>query len=253
MSPTAPTLPTGASLGFSYEFGVDIDLTPADAPTWQPIRRCSAIAPTVKPITADASTYDDFGAPNDQKTSESWALAFSALVNRLATGQYAPEIEALKAYTEPDAVGQLAVAHVRWYDKPVSGLANPADAYEGYAYVTIDRGKSGNADAGSWAVTLTGQGKRLAITNPFTGWGATIPTVTAATPSGAAAGALVTLTGTQFLGATLVKFGTVTATVFSVMGGSTIVAVMPAGTAGAADVTVTTPAGVSTALPYVRA
>ena len=251
--PVSPTLPAGAALGFSYEYGVDIDLTPGGAPTWQPLRRSSDIAPSVKPITNSQATYDDFGAPNDTKISESWDLKFSVLVNRLASGLYAPEIEQLKTYTEPDAIGELAIAHIRWYDKPVAGTANAGEAYEGFATVTIDRAATGNADTGSWTISLAGKGKRLKVANPFTGWGAAAPTVTGATPNGAAAGALVTVTGTGFLTATSVKFAAVSATVYQILGNSTIVAVMPAGTAGSTPVTVVNPTGTSNALPYVRA
>ena len=253
MSPVAPTLPAGAAIGFSYEYGVDIDLTPGGAPTWQTLRRFSDVAPSVKPITTSQASYDDFGAPNDSKISESWDLKFSVLVNRLTSGLYAPEVEALKTYTEPDAIGESAIAHIRWYDKPVAGTANPGEAYEGYATVAIDRAATGNADTGSWSITLTGKGKRTQIANPFAGWGAAAPTVTAATPSGAAAGALVTITGSGFATATSVKFAAVSATVYSVLGGSTIVAVMPAGSAGSAPVTVVNPTGTSAALPYIRA
>jgi hypothetical protein len=251
--PTAPTLPVGAQLGFSYEYGVDIDLTPGGAPTWQPIRRASVIVPGVNPITSSAQTYDDFGAPNDQRTSESFTLAFSALVNRLASGAYAPEVEMLKTYTEPDAVGALAIAHVRWYDKPVAGVANPGEAYEGYGTVGIERANTGNADTGTWNITITGQGKRIKIANPFTGWGAAAPTVTGASPSGAAAGALVTITGSNFQTATSVKFLAVAAPVFTVIGGSTISVLVPAGTAGSAPITVINPTGTSDPLPYIRA
>ncbi len=253
MSPVAPTLPAGSALGFSYEYGVDINLGTPASPNWQPIRRISAVSPSVKPITSDAQTYDDFGAPNDQKTSESWDLKFSVLVNRLGSGLYTPEVEALKAYTEPDAIGSLSIAHVRWYDKPAAGTANPGEAYEGFAYVSLERANTGNADTGTWTITLTGQGKRTKVANSFTGWGAVAPTVVSATPSGAAAGALVTISGSGFLTATSVKFAAVSATVFSIVGGSTIVAVVPAGAAGSAPVTVVNPTGTSNALPYVRA
>jgi len=250
--PTAPTFPAGTAVGFSYEYGVDINLGTEGAPNWQTIRRPSDIAPTAVPITKDMSSYDDFGAPNDGKISESWALGFSVLVNRLSSGLYPPEFEKLKAYTEPNAVGDLSVAQVRWYDKPYAGTPNPNDAYSGFATVTIDRGATANADVGSWKITLTGKGKRTQITNPFTGWGATAPVVTDATPSGAAVGALVTITGSGFLTATSVKFLAVSATVFSIVSGSTIVAVMPAGVAGSAPVTVINPTGTSNALAYTR-
>ena len=253
MSPTSPTLPAGSQLGFSYEYGVDIDLTPSSTPTWQPFRRISAVVPTVTPIMANAQTYDDFGAKNDSRTSEDWTLAWSLLVNRLsASGLYLPEVEALKTYTEPEAVGELAVGHFRWYDKPSRGPANPNDAYEGYATVDLARGNSGNADTGMWNVTLTGRGKRVKISNPFTGWGAAVPTLLSALPSGAAVGELVTITGTGFVGTTLVKFGAVTAPVFDVVGDATLVVVVPAGVAGSAPITVTNATGISAALAYTR-
>jgi hypothetical protein len=72
------------------------------------------------------------------------------------------------------------------------------------------------------------------------------PTVTGLSPaSGPAAGATpVTITGTNFTGATAVKFGTTAAT-FSVTNATTIAATVPAGT-GTVDVTVTTSGGTST-------
>jgi hypothetical protein len=253
MSPTAPTLPAGSQLGFSYEYGVDIDLGTPGAPVWQPLRRITAVTPSVTPVMAAAQTYDDFGADNQTRTSESWTLAFSELVNRLSsTGAYTPEVEALKALTEPDALGALAIGHFRWYDKPAAGPANVNDAYEGYATVGLERANSGNADVGMWGFTLTGVGKRIKITNPFGGWGASKPSVASALPVSAAVGTLVTLTGANFATATGVKFGAVSATTFSIVGGSTIVAVMPAGTAGSAPVTVINPTGTSDALEYIR-
>ena len=78
------------------------------------------------------------------------------------------------------------------------------------------------------------------------------PVVTAATPSGAAVTEIVKITGTSFTGATAVKFGATAATAFVVDDSTTIYATVPAGTAGAANITVTTPAGTSTAFTYTR-
>ena len=57
-------------------------------------------------------------------------------------------------------------------------------------------------------------------------------------------GTLVTITGTGFIGATAVNFGTTPATSFTVVSNSTITVDSPAGT-GAVNVTVTTPNGTS--------
>ena len=74
------------------------------------------------------------------------------------------------------------------------------------------------------------------------------PTVLSVSPNnGTAAGATpVTITGTNFTGATAVTFGGVAATSVVVVNATTITAVTPAGTAGAVNVAVTTPAGTGT-------
>jgi hypothetical protein len=72
------------------------------------------------------------------------------------------------------------------------------------------------------------------------------PTITALTPTQgpAAGGTQVTITGTDFSGATAVAFGTTPATTFTVNSDTSITATAPAGS-GTVDVTVTTPAGTS--------
>lgn len=86
---------------------------------------------------------------------------------------------------------------------------------------------------------------------------AAVPLVAAASPSGAGTGALVTITGAKFSGVTGaagVKFGATNATSYVVLSDATIVAVMPSGAAGAANITVTHPtSGTSAAFTYTRA
>ncbi len=102
-------------------------------------------------------------------------------------------------------------------------------------------------------MTLTGDGVLTPIANP--GVAATVPTLTSALPTAASVGKAVTITGTGFTGTIAVsgvKFGAVNASDWSVVSDSVIVAVVPAGTAGAANITVTNAVGVSTALSYTR-
>lgn len=100
---------------------------------------------------------------------------------------------------------------------------------------------------------LVASGGAAAIMKIYkTGNAAAVPVVTSALPSGAAAAALVTITGAGFTGATAVKFGATAATAFTVVSDSIIVATMPAGSAGAANITVTGPGGTSAAFPYTR-
>jgi hypothetical protein len=81
----------------------------------------------------------------------------------------------------------------------------------------------------------------------------TLAVVTAATPTEAAAGAEVTITGTGFLGATRVKFGAANAAGTSdVISDTEIRAVVPPGAAGSAAIAVVNAVGTSTAFPYTR-
>jgi hypothetical protein len=70
------------------------------------------------------------------------------------------------------------------------------------------------------------------------------PAVTSLSPDHGRAGDTVTITGTNFNGATGVKFGATDATSFTVADGTHVTAVAPAGS-GAVDVTVITPDGTS--------
>lgn len=161
------SVPT-TEFGFSYEYGLDIfDPTTEE---WLPFRFPTGLAPTADPVTADAATYDDLGSPNETKLSESWTMGGTVQQHRLESGEYLPEVELLKSYTEPDATGQKATGTFRWYDKPAEGAPNPTDAYEGDATVAFSRGETGNNGIGSWNFTLTGKGRRRQIDNPWTGW-----------------------------------------------------------------------------------
>jgi autotransporter passenger strand-loop-strand repeat protein len=85
--------------------------------------------------------------------------------------------------------------------------------------------------------------------------GTTAVTVTGVSPASgpAAGGATVTITGSNFTGATAVSFGGTAATNFTVVSATQIKATEPAGTAGqSVDVTVTTPIGTSATSPADR-
>jgi DNA-binding beta-propeller fold protein YncE len=77
------------------------------------------------------------------------------------------------------------------------------------------------------------------------------PAVTGITPAYGpiTGGAVVTITGSGFTGATNVTFGTTAATSFTVINDTSITVTVPAEIAGTVDVTVTTPGGTSTISP----
>lgn len=87
-----------------------------------------------------------------------------------------------------------------------------------------------------------------------------VPRLSSALPTAVAQGGQVKISGTGFFkngvadvsGAASVKFGATNATSYIVDDNETIYAVMPAGSAGVANVTVTNSNGVSTALSYTR-
>ena len=158
----AATEPT--QYGFSYEYGVDI--YDEELSNWRPIRFISSVNPTVSPKEVDAATYDDKGADHPVRVGETPSLSFYVQMHRMASGKFLPEVEALLAATRPDAVGSLGVVKVRYYDKPVSGVPNPDEAYMLTATVSAERAATGNAELSGWNFTLNGQGARKSIANP---------------------------------------------------------------------------------------
>jgi uncharacterized surface protein with fasciclin (FAS1) repeats len=70
------------------------------------------------------------------------------------------------------------------------------------------------------------------------------PTITSFTPTTVGTGGTVTITGTNFTGASAVKFGNTAATSYTVVNATTITAIVGAGTSG--DVSVTTAGGTAT-------
>jgi hypothetical protein len=87
-----------------------------------------------------------------------------------------------------------------------------------------------------------------ALKNPATG----APTVSAVSPASAVANANITITGTNFVDVTRVTVGGTNVQMFVVTSPTSILATMPAGTAGSAPVQVTTVVGASNAFAYTR-
>ncbi|OZD48648.1 hypothetical protein CH252_19160 [Rhodococcus sp. 06-1477-1B] len=245
-------LPAGTTLGKSFEYGLDVNLATYASPQFQSCRRISAWAPTYPPVSVDAGTYDDAGVPNNDIAGRGFSGAFTIQANRnLSTGLYLPEVEAIMAAGK--AIGDAAVLDVRFYHKPAIGTPNPTDAGRALVTVEISRANTGNADVENISVSLTSKGAYLPIANPYVQPGASaVPSLTSATPAGASAGQQVAVSGVRLLGVTAMKVGAVTVTTFTVLNDGTIVFVMPAGSAGAAAITVTNAAGTSVALPYTR-
>lgn len=244
-------LPAGTVLGKSFEYGVDVNIGTFAVPIWQPIRRMSGFSPTFPPVNTDVATYDDLGAPNSDVTGRGFNASLTVQCNRsLATGLYLPEVELLLAAAKGTLEG--AVIDTRYYHKPELGTPNPNDAGRGFATVELTRSNTDNAGIEVKGLTITGKGRFDQIANPFQGWGATAPVITAVGPEGANDGALITITGSGFLGATAVTFDGVAAPDFEPQTGATIIAILPDGAAGSVPVVVTTPGGASAPFAFTR-
>lgn len=113
------------------------------------------------------------------------------------------------------------------------------------AQLGTDEGNAAATNA-EFQTAITALVKQLAAAPPPVG---VIPGVTGISPASGpiAGGTSVAITGTGLTGATVVNFGAVAATGLTVNSDTSVSATSPAGVAGVADVTVTTPGGVSAA------
>jgi hypothetical protein len=104
------------------------------------------------------------------------------------------------------------------------------------------------AGAGTVDVTVTTAGGTSVISaaDQFT-YVVPVPTVTSVSPNSGptTGGTPVTVAGSNFTGATSVKFGSINATSFTVISATQISAIAPPGSLGTVDVTVKTPSGTS--------
>lgn len=226
-------------------FKVDVS-TIAAPTTWVNLKGINDLNPAISPNLVGSDDYDSNGFASFEKTMQGWILTIKALRKTIA-GVFDPGQELVRGAQLQ--FGDLARVNVRWYDRN-----GAPEAFSGVAVVGYSASKTGVADLDEVTITLTGDGILTSISNPFAA--AAVPVVTAATPSGAAAGALVTITGTGFTGTVVttgVKFAAVNATSWSVVSDNVIVAIVPAGSAGSAPITVTNAAGAGTPFPYTRA
>lgn len=226
-------------------FKVDVS-TIANPTAWVNLKGINDLNPAISPTLVGADDYDSNGFASFEKTMQGWVLTIKA---RRATtsGVFDPGQELVRAAQLQ--FGDLARVNVRWYDRN-----GAPEAFSGVAIVGYSASKTGVADLDEVTITLSGDGILSSITNPYAA--AAVPVLLSASPSGVAVGGQVQITGTGFVGTvatTGVKFGAVNATSWVVVSDNVIVAVMPAGSAGSAAITVTNAAGASNpTLAYTR-
>jgi len=231
-----------ATTSLARRFRLDVS---ADAASWLRLNSMTDFNPQISPNKVDATTFDDNGATAMEIVSNSFLITAKVLRQPIA-GVYDPGQELVRACQSQ--YGDAARVYVRYYDK-FTGL----EGKQGRTIAEWNESKTGQADLNEIQITLTGDGAissigPVTVTPPA-------PLVLTATPAAVAVGGIVQITGAGFTGTIAVsgvKFGATNATSWFVVSDSVIVAVMPAGSAGAANIVVTNAAGASTALPYTR-
>lgn len=223
-----------------------VDVSTIEAPTtWVNFKGINDFNPPVTPTLQSADDYDTNGWASFEKTMQAWAATVKAL-RKTNAGVFDPGQELVRG--RQLGFADAGRCNIRWYDRN-----GAPEAFQGVALIGWVPSKTGVADLDEVTVTFTGDGILTPIANPFAA--PAVPVVLAATPSAVAQGGIVNITGTGFAGVTgaaSVKFGATNATSYIVVSDNTIVAVMPAGSAGAANITVVNGAGTSVAFSYTR-
>ncbi len=109
---------------------------------------------------------------------------------------------------------------------------------------TIISAVIGNGTSGSVSVYIPGGGTASLAGFIYI----PVPTITSFTPTSGSTGTVITITGTNFTGATAVSFGGKAATSFTIVSSTSINAVVATGASG--SVSVTTPGGTATLVGY---
>lgn len=250
------TVPTRTPLGASTlvrKWLLDVNTGATSSPIWTPVLGMLDFTPTADPTLQDDSDFDGAGYKSQTVTALAWSATGSVARKTQASAptQYDPGQEFLRLASL--TMGTQNSIEVRFYEYAGPGLTGPTtEAYQGKAAVTWSP-KGGAMDALDEATfTLTGQGARASITNPAS-IPASVPVIASISPAstGVAGGGVITVNGSGFTGATVLKVGTTTVatTSYTVVSDVKIIFSAPAKTAGGYEVEVTTAAGVSAHVP----
>ena len=229
---------------------LDVNTGTAAAPIWTGVFGITDFKPSLSPTWKDTSDFDSGGDMSSTATARQWGVEFKVMRKSQASDPttYDAGQEALRLLAEN--IGLTNSVQIRWYEMEPGGPR--AESYMGTVGVewSPDGGPMDATDAVS--VKLMGQGARTKPVHPATV--AVVPVVYSFTPvtGPIAGGTSVTVRGSGFTGTiavTGVKFGTTSATNWSVVDDDTLVATAPAHAAGAVAIVVTNATGPSTTGP----
>lgn len=143
---------------------LDVDTAAAAPATWIGVFGLTEFQPGKDTTLQDDSDFDSGGYKSQTATALQWTLTFKVSRKTVAGAptSYDPGQEVLRLAS--DELGVENTVHVRWYEMEPGGPR--VEAYEGYAAVSWSPDGGGMDALDIVSVTLTGQGKRTAITHP---------------------------------------------------------------------------------------
>ncbi len=161
--PATEKTPLGAST-LNRKWYLDINTGTALVPVWTGVFGISDFNAALDNTLQPDSDYDSEGYGSSTKTASQWSLTGTVMrkVTAADATEYDPGQEAIRLAADENGVANSA--HVRWYEMEEDGPR--VEAYEGHG-ATSWSPNGGPTDAlSSAAFTITGQGKRTAITHP---------------------------------------------------------------------------------------
>lgn len=222
----------------------------ADNSTWYQVFGISdSNFPGITPGLKDNSSYENNGWGTQGVTSNAASIECTAFSKASKDTGEAPQSLQLMRATIGE-VGGTATLYARW------GRTDNHTPYQGYTAlvsVAMSPGNSGWDDFRSEKVTLAASGAVTKLDAAPAEWStAAAPQVASITPTGAAVGDLVFISGSGFTGvtATDVDFGATPSVDAAVKTDSLLAVSIPSGATGTVSVTVTNATGTSTGLSY---
>lgn len=219
-------------LARGYKFDVSTDGT-----NWVHPLGLDNLNDQLNPNVENANEYDSDGWSSSEITLYDWSLV-TGMHRKKDAGVEDPGQKLIRDCR--GEFGDEARLYVRWYR--TDGID---EAWSGRAIVSVENRDTAVENIAGWTVTFKGDGPATKISVPAS---SSVPVVSSVSPASApaAGGDLVTIFGSGFLTTTAVTFDTVAASDFNVVSDSALSVIVPAGTAGPADVVVTNSAGPST-------
>ena len=207
--------------------------------------------PYTYPGAVAVGDFNGDGLPDLAVTQYETGHAVGVLLNQPGTANTPPAVTAIAPATGPVGGGTTVTITGTNFAGTTRVSFGPVSASFVVNSDTSITATSPASSAGSVDVTVYDAGASPPVSaDRFSYTSGQSPAVTALTPAigSTAGGTSVTITGTNFSGATSVRFGVYSAASFRVVSATSIIAVTPAEPVGVVDITVTTPAGPSPTL-----